>query len=206
MEKDLLERTNVQATILKVGHHGSNTSSSQAFVEAVYPQATILSYGQDNKYGHPHAEVVTALQSVSSEIYATAEAGTIVVTTDGVTYEINAPQWTGIGATSSVAKSKPTGRIELVSKDVQAEIVAIKNNSNEAVNLEGWQLVSVEGNQVFKFPNITLKAGQTIYVTRGPDAKASSNSLEWTKKQIWLNSGDVAELQNAKGEVVSELQ
>lgn len=197
MEKDLLERTNVQATILKAGHHGSNTSSSQAFVEAVYPQATILSYGQDNKYGHPHAEVVTALQSVSSEIYATA---------DGVTYEINAPQWTGIGATSSVAKSKPTGRIELVSKDVQAEIVAIKNNSNEAVNLEGWQLVSVEGNQVFKFPNITLKAGQTIYVKSGSDAKASSNSLEWTKKQIWLNSGDVAQLQNAKGEVVSELQ
>ena len=207
MEKEMMARGDVQSTILKAGHHGSNTSSSQAFIEAVYPQATILSYGQDNKYGHPHAEVITALQSVDSAIYSTAVAGTIVVTTDGVSYEIDAPQWTGIGATSSIQKpAVSTGEVELISKDLQAEIIAIKNHGSQTVNLQDWQLISVEGAQVFNFPNMNVKAGATIYVTSGSDAKAGSNSLEWTKKQIWLNSGDAAQLVNTKGEVVSELQ
>ena len=51
MEQQMMATQNVQATILKAGHHGSNTSSAPAFIEAVSPQVTILSYGQDNKYG-----------------------------------------------------------------------------------------------------------------------------------------------------------
>lgn len=206
MEKEILAITDVQATILKAGHHGSNTSSSKAFIDAVYPQATILSYGQDNKYGHPHAEVIEHLQAVGSEIYSTVEAGTVVVKTDGITYEIAAAQWTGIGATSSITLPKKSDKVELVSKDLQAEIVEIQNNSDVAVSMQGWQLLSVEGDQVFNFPNMTLQPGETIYVTSGPDATADANKLQWTKKQIWLNSGDGAQLRNAKGEVVSELQ
>lgn len=210
MEQQILASgKDVEATILKAGHHGSNTSSSPQFVKEVSPLATILSYGQDNKYGHPHAEVIDVLQQVGSDIFSTAEAGTIVVKTDGTTYELNAPQWTGIGATSSVTLPNvdvnTKGKVELVSKDVHAEIVAVQNNSNQAVNLQGWQLVSVEGNQIFNFPNINLAPGKTIYITSGSEAKTANNSLEWTKKQIWLNSGDAAQLRNAKGEVVSEL-
>ena len=205
IEKQLVQDgVDVEATILKAGHHGSNTSSLPQFIQAVSPLATILSYGQDNKYGHPHAEVVEALTQVGSDIYGTAESGMIVVTTDGLTYDINAKPWTGIGATSSITPPK-SGKVELVTKDVEAEIVAIKNNGNEAVNLQGWQLISVEGNQVFNFPNVNVAPGKTIYVTSGGDAKSSSNSLEWTKKQIWLNAGDAAQLKNAKGEIVSEL-
>ena len=209
MERELLQKgTDVQATILKAGHHGSNTSSSPEFVKAVGPLATVLSYGQDNKYGHPHAEVIDVLQQINSDIYSTAEAGTIVVTTDGVTYDINTPQWTGIGATSSIAlpNVKNSGKVELISKDVQEEIVIIQNNSKEKVNLQGWQLISVEGNQVFNFPNFDLAPGKKLSITSGPDAKINTSSLEWSKRQIWLNSGDAAQLVNAKGEVVSELQ
>lgn len=194
----------VEATILKAGHHGSNTSSSPDFIEAVSPLATILSYGQDNKYGHPHVEVVDVLKQANSDLYGTAESGTIVVKTDGVTYDINAEQWTGIGATSAITLPK-SGKVELVSKDLQSEVVAIQNTSKEAVNLQGWQLISVEGNQSFNFPNIQLAAGKTLYITSGPEAKTGTNSIEWTKKQIWLNSGDAAQLKNAKGEIVSEL-
>ena len=205
IEKQLVQDgVDVEATILKAGHHGSNTSSSPQFIQAVRPLATILSYGQDNKYGHPHAEVVDEVTQVGSDIYGTAESGMIVVTTDGVTYDINAKPWTGIGATSSITPPK-SGKVELVSLDLQAEIVAIKNNSNEAVNLQGWQLISVEGNQLYNFPNVNLAAGKTIYVTSGSDAKSSGNSLEWTKKKIWLNAGDAAQLKNAKGDIVSEL-
>lgn len=204
-EKEMMERGDVQATILKAGHHGSNTSSLPSFIEAVHPQATILSYGQDNKYGHPHVEVIDALQQVGSEIYGTAEAGTIVVKTDGATFEVEAPTWTGVGATSSIPRPK-SGKVDLLSKDVHTELVTIQNNSDADVSLDGWQLISVEGNQVYNFPNILLKVGKTVYVTSGPDAKSGSNYLEWTKKQIWLNSGDAAQLKNAKGEIVSELE
>lgn len=204
-EKEMMKRGDVQATILKAGHHGSNTSSSPSFIDAVYPQVTILSYGQDNKYGHPHAEVIESLQGVGSEIYGTAEAGTIVVKTDGATFEVDAPEWTGMGATSAISRPK-SGKVDLLSKDLHAEIVAIQNNSNADVSLAGWQLVSVEGNQIYNFPNITLKMGKTIYVTSGPDARTGSNYLEWTKKQIWVNTGDAAQLINAKGEIVSELE
>ncbi|ATP41796.1 competence protein [Solibacillus sp. R5-41] len=206
MEKEMLANgLDVEATILKAGHHGSNTSSSQTFVNAVSPLATILSYGQNNKYGHPHAEVIDALQNVGSDIYSTAEAGTIVVNTDGDTYKINQSQWTGIGATSEIKIPNVIGSVELVSKDVQAEVVVVKNTGKEAVNMQGWQLVSVEGNQVFNFPNIDLAPGTSISITSGSDAKTGENELEWTKRQIWLNTGDSAHLMNAKGEIVSEL-
>ncbi|MEK4387326.1 MBL fold metallo-hydrolase [Solibacillus sp. FSL W7-1464] len=209
VEQELLQKGNdVQATILKAGHHGSNTSSLPEFVEAVSPLATILSYGQDNKYGHPHAEVIDILQKANSEIYSTAEAGTIVITTDGVTYDIDAQQWTGVGATSSIPlpASIKSGEVELISKDVHEEIVVIQNSSNQAVNLEGWKLKSVEGDQVFSFPNISLAPGKKLSITSGPNAKTGTATLEWSKRQIWLNSGDAAQLVNTKGEIVSELQ
>ncbi|GLC89891.1 MBL fold metallo-hydrolase [Lysinibacillus piscis] len=194
IEKDMRD---VRATVLKAGHHGSNTSSSESFIQAVHPEVTVLSYGQDNKYGHPHAEVVERLQAMGSEIYATAEMGTITIATDGVKYAVNGKQWSEV--------SPVAGGIEIVSKDLVQEIVGIQNNSSEAVSLQGWQLVSVEGNQVFNFPNVTLQPGKTIYVMSGVNAKQGKNYLQWTTKQIWLNDGDAAQLRNVKGEIVSEL-
>lgn len=200
LEKDMLQQ-NVKATILKAGHHGSNTSSSQSFIQAVQPEVTILSYGEDNKYGHPHAEVVERLQSIGSKIYATAEAGTVTVATDGVSYKVSAKEWSGTIA------EKPTVKqgVEIVSKDLIEEVVAIKNNGQDTISLKDWQLVSIEGNQVFNFPNVALQPGKTIYVTSGADAREGQNYLKWTTRQIWLNDGDRAQLLNAKGEVVSEL-
>ena len=205
MEEQMMARQNVQATILKAGHHGSNTSSSPAFIEAVSPEVTILSYGQDNKYGHPHVDVIESLQAVGSKIYGTAEEGHIVVTTDGKSYSVNAMEFTEVGAAIS-NPSKQSDEVEIISKDLDAELVKVKNNSSEAVNLNGWQLISVEGDQVFYFPNITLQLGETISISSGPDAKESDAILKWTNKQIWLNTGDAAKLVNTKGEVVSEFE
>ncbi|EON74174.1 MBL fold metallo-hydrolase [Lysinibacillus sphaericus] len=201
LEKEMLAQ-DVKATVLKAGHHGSNTSSSQNFIQAVHPAVTVLSYGKDNKYGHPHDEVVERLQQIGSKIYATAEAGTVTVSTDGVNYDVSAKEWSGTVATTSTA---PQGVVEMISKDLVNEIVAIQNNSKEPVVLKDWQLVSIEGNQIFNFPNVTLQPGKTIYVTSGSDAREGQNYLKWTTRQIWLNDGDAAQLRNAKGEIVSEL-
>lgn len=84
----------LKSTYLKAGHHGSNSSSTTAFINAVKPTGTILSYGKDNSYGHPHAEVVKRLNAVNSKIYSTAQSGNITVTTDGKTHSVSAKQWT----------------------------------------------------------------------------------------------------------------
>ncbi len=201
LEKEMLAQ-DVKATVLKAGHHGSNTSSSQSFIQAVHPEVTILSYGKDNKYGHPHVEVVERLQAIGSKIYATAETGSVIVSTDGVNYDVSANEWS-----ETVATTSPTHNVtvELISKDLVNEVVTIQNNGIEAVALKDWQLVSIEGNQIFNFPNVTLQPGKTIYVTSGSDAREGQNYLKWTTRQIWLNDGDAAQLRNAKGDVVSEL-
>ena len=74
------------------------------------------------------------------------------------------------------------------------------------MNLEGWQVVSVAGNQVYNFPNISIKAGETIYITSGPDAIEDGTHLKWTNRQMWRNDGDAAQLLNEKGVVMSEIK
>lgn len=203
LEKEMMQY-DVSATVLKAGHHGSNTSSSEDFIRAIKPEITILSYGKDNKYGHPHAEVVDRLQEIGSKIYATADIGTITVTTDGVNYAVNGKEASVVntGKTSEVVPLTPA--IEITSKDLVGEIVGIKNNGQQAVSLKDWQLISIEGNQVFNFPNLSLQPGKTIYITSGANAREGQNYLKWTTKQIWLNDGDAAQLRNEKGELISE--
>lgn len=204
LEKEMMQN-DVTATILKAGHHGSNTSSSEEFIRAVKPEVTILSYGEDNKYGHPHAEVVDRLQAMGSNIYATAESGTIIVATDGVNYTVNGKEASKVVTPKTPSTVLPTTAVEIVSKDLVTEIVGIKNNGQQAVSLNNWQLISLEGNQVFNFPNLSLQPSKIIYVTSGANAREGDNYLKWTTKQIWLNDGDAAQLRNEKGELVSEL-
>lgn len=206
LEKDMLQY-DVTATVLKAGHHGSNTSSSEEFVRAVKPEVTILSYGEDNKYGHPHTEVVDRLQAIGSKIYATADLGTITVSTDGVNYAVNGKETSKVETGTKPSKVEaPPIAIEIVSKDLVTEIVGIKNSGQQAVSLKDWQLISIEGHQVFNFPNLSLQPGKTIYITSGTNAREGQNYLKWTTKQIWLNDGDAAQLRNEKGELVSELE
>lgn len=68
-----------QTTILKVGHHGSNSSSSQEFLNQVMPSLSIISVGEDNKYGHPHQETVQKLNEINSKIYMTKDVGNILI-------------------------------------------------------------------------------------------------------------------------------
>jgi competence protein ComEC len=80
----------LRADVLKVGHHGSSTSSSDAFLAAVSPRLAVISVGALNKYGHPSGDVIRALHRVGAEVLRTDEAGTIVIRTDGVHIEVEA--------------------------------------------------------------------------------------------------------------------
>jgi len=79
---------NIQAKILHLGHHGSNTSSTPDFVQAVNPEIAIYSAGVDNSYGHPDAEVIDHITASNIPLYGTDTHGTIIVETDGKTYTV----------------------------------------------------------------------------------------------------------------------
>lgn len=74
---------NLKSDVLKAGHHGSRTSTSESFAGLVSPQYAVISAGKDNRYGHPHKEVLDTLDKVKAVIFKTYEQGTIVFTSDG---------------------------------------------------------------------------------------------------------------------------
>lgn len=73
----------IQSTVLKVGHHGSRTSTSEAFLDTVNPAYAVISCGKDNSYGHPHDITLAKLQSKDIEVFRTDEMGDIYCTSDG---------------------------------------------------------------------------------------------------------------------------
>jgi competence protein ComEC len=72
-----------EADVLKVGHHGSPSSTSQEFLETLGPSIAVISVGSDNDYGHPTAAALKRIEAVGAEIYRTDLDGTVVVLTDG---------------------------------------------------------------------------------------------------------------------------
>lgn len=89
-EEDLVEYygSALDSTVLKVGHHGSDTSSCAAFLSAVSPQIAVISCGEDNSYGHPHDEALQRLEEQKAKVYRTDLSGTITVYTDGNKVEV----------------------------------------------------------------------------------------------------------------------
>ncbi|WP_423738383.1 lamin tail domain-containing protein [Clostridium algidicarnis] len=93
--------------------------------------------------------------------------------------------------------------IEILSVDLEKEIVEIKNNSGKDVEMKGWKIISTEGNQSYAFSSFILKANSTVYITSGKDAKEDGLSyLKWTTGYIWNNSGDTAELYDSKENLI----
>lgn len=80
--------TALQSDILKVGHHGSKTSSSPAFIKAVKPRAAVISCGANNQYKFPHKPTLDTLKKNHAEVYRTDQDGMILIVSDGTHYSI----------------------------------------------------------------------------------------------------------------------
>ncbi len=87
----LLPKSDFKADVLKLGHHGSSTSTSPAFLNAVSPIFAVASCGANNEYGHPHQEVLSALQERGITLLRTDEDDNVVFTSDGSKVTLLAP-------------------------------------------------------------------------------------------------------------------
>jgi competence protein ComEC len=89
IERRMLEENELEPTdVLKVGHHGSHTSSSAAFLSAVAPVFAVISVGEQNSYGHPHADVLARLAEVHAAVYRTDADGLVSIRTDGRRFRV----------------------------------------------------------------------------------------------------------------------
>ncbi len=90
-EADMLKNgIDLKADVYKAAHHGSKTASTEEFMEAVDPEYAVISVGEGNSYGHPHAEVLNRLRSMGVQVFRTDEQGTIVLESDGKSITWNA--------------------------------------------------------------------------------------------------------------------
>ncbi len=89
-ELEIIENgADLDCDVLRVGHHGSSTSSCKEFLNAVTPEICVISCGADNDYGHPHDKAVNRMLKHTEEIYRTDYCGSIVMTSDGENIEIS---------------------------------------------------------------------------------------------------------------------
>lgn len=216
----------VDADILKVGHHGSTSGSGQEFVSAVSPEVSIIEVGAGNDYGHPHAKTLQRLQSVST-VYRTDYDGTITITTDGSEYTLIAEK-TGTGDTDTTYKSTAEnttststpddaaiipvqtstsyGDVYISNLDLKNEFVIIKNSGSSTVDLTGWEIKDEDNKHTYVFPYFQLEAGATVtlYTSKGFD---SETELYWgSDNPFWNNEGDIASLYDSNANLVDSLR
>lgn len=115
VEKEILDSDAViRSTVLKVGHHGSDTSTGYQWLREVAPEYAVISVGKDNSYGHPTETVLSRLRDAEVTTYRTDMQGDILCTSDGetVTFTVsrneNADTFGGIGENSTQKEEEPT--------------------------------------------------------------------------------------------------
>jgi competence protein ComEC len=226
-ENDIMKAGyDVNADILKVGHHGSRTSSGTSFISAVSPEISFIEVGMENDNGHPHAEILERLQKVS-KVYRTDLDDTITVTTDGSTFTVTTQKMkpreeaksisagNGSSIASSITEESQSKENTMFSStestvyvsdlNLKDEWVKISNKGFSPVFLSGWKIEDEGSKHTYTFPSFTLDSGSTItvYTEEGMD---SATELYWQlENPIWNNDGDKAYLYDNTGKLISTL-
>jgi competence protein ComEC len=94
----------LDAEILKIGHHGSFSSTSSPFLAGVRPEMAVITVGADNPYGHPHTKTLDLLKDYNVAVYRTDRDGTVMVRTDGMSYSVTTKANSSVSQAVTMAK------------------------------------------------------------------------------------------------------
>ena len=173
-EEEILDNNfDVRSDVIKVGHHGSNTSSSSRFLNKVKPSYAIISVGVDNKYYHPHPSILKRYEKLGSKIYRTDEEGDINLISDGNGIEIKSREQVLDSTTSFDNTSK------LEEDSVSLELVSITN----PIKLGSEVTLTMKGKKNTNY-NIDVHYSSGVSSASGLEDKVSDNGgkVSWTWK------------------------
>lgn len=193
----------LQADVLKVGHHGSATSSTAAFLTAVSPKSAVISVGAGNTYGHPTQECIDRLKAVNTDILRTDLNGTVVYTTTGTGFTCNkTPWWVGsggggittsinegfntvVGTSTSITSGIPTGWT------FSSGLAVYTSSGYYGLSAPSIKFQTT-GNQMTT-PNFTLSAAATLsFWLKGASTDANSHLLvEKYDGSTWSTVADI---------------
>jgi competence protein ComEC len=209
--------------VLKVAHHGSDNSSSEFFLQAVRPQQSIISVGE-NSYGHPGAGTLQRLALVGSDIWRTDRSGNIIISSDGISYSV-IPQILHdmlfipllVAGRSLFETPVPTGEpsrsdfpamiTEVFFKGLESgqadEFVQVENISQQGLPLVGWSLRDEVGT-VYTFPDFTMEPGRICRVYTNQLHSEWCGFSYGRGSAIWNDDGDCAYLYDANNNLISQ--
>lgn len=156
-EKEMLDNgLDLKADVLKAGHHGSSSSSTEAFLNAVNPKYAVISVGKDNDYGHPHKETLQKFSSRGIKVYRTDESGTIVATSDGNDITFNTSP-----STSNTSCADTNNGTE--ESDFDSSTVGSNEGNNDNRNIVSGNSSTLDENNS---KNQAQNSSDTVWVSR----------------------------------------
>ncbi|MGN0460278.1 MAG: ComEC/Rec2 family competence protein [Ruminococcus sp.] len=143
---------NLKSDVLKVGHHGSTSSTTKAFLEKVCPDYAVISCGKDNRYGHPHEETLKKLNDMEVTIHRTDEEGTVVAQSDGKSISFaGVPEQSAQEDYSNPDTTKSSPNDETTQSEEEQEEIYIGNKNSKKLHKISCSAVSAmsEENKVY---------------------------------------------------------
>ena len=162
-EQELLAQNNdLEADVLKVGHHGSSTSTGYVFLRAVNPRYSVISCGKNNDYGHPHEETLSRLNDVGSTLFRTDLLGTIIATSEGDQLSFNKPGIT------------PTQPYQEVDNGLASTTTPIQETPTSTATAETAMFIGNKNSKVYHLPTCPSlpKEANRIYLNSLDDVHA----------------------------------
>lgn len=197
-EADILDRGfTLESDFIKIGHHGSETSTSYVFLREVMPQYAVISVGKDNSYGHPDEAVLSRLYDADVKVFRTDQNGDILVESDGKTLHISAAKNTTGSSLAAVSVGKTSSAAETGGY--------IGNINTKVVHLASCGNLPAPENRVyFATLEAALAQGYTPCGNCLPDTAASAQSSAKTSSSETpvINTGQTVFIGNKNTKVV----
>lgn len=142
----LAKQLDISGDVLKLGHHGSHSSTSQAFLDKVNPKYAMVSCGKDNDYGHPHKETIDKLNAKNIKTFRTDISGTIIATSNGddISFNVNTNK-TNTGTANTTNDNKPDTKSNTVW--IANKTAKVYHSSKDCSNMKNPTQISLEDAQ-----------------------------------------------------------